>query len=659
MQKQDKDKLFNEGCKLAALGKYIASARCFRAAAELGHAEAPLDCSILFDAMLCSSREEARNLFFHEALNGNAYASAFLFLSWLDFSEDFRNFDLIEARLVLKQAKNLKSELAACAAGDFIIHIIKSKSFRAFCAKVAAEAKKGNPLALRIKGDMCSTGIGLKASTKMGIASYSAAAAKGDEIALCRLGIMQLRGRLSKEKIKKAYMLLRTSAGLGVLQAVFETGNIVLNFFDMFGLKQEDALPHLLLAASRGFAPAMRIIGKMYFYGNLLEEDRDRGLKMLEQAHKAGDALGSLEAGLAYYHRGPLQQKENFKKALELFTAAAERGEPEGWKMLGRMFFKGQVNGKKDEFKAWTCFEEAVGCGSLTARYDLALLFYERSSEADFQKAYRIFLSLAKDGHVPSQFYAGTMLKDGLGAAADIKTAVFWLNKAAKAGYGEASYMLFEMLLRGIPAQGRPLCIKRLLLKAVKDGSPSARELFREGRKTVRLPIMFKEQFFEIFLNCMKKNYISDSSEENLSLFAFALAQAELIVPIKTVKDCKDKGVLRQGANSDKLCELGSSLLGTKSINCSAVICGNTYGEKFLPVFSSRSEIPHKWLELYRFVQVPSDKLIEMFTDFIQVTNTKTFIALDAFSKMLKINKETLSHNIIPEEYKIKPEDNF
>ena len=132
-----KDRLFQEGNRFVTAGNYIAAARAFRAAAETGHSLSPVDCSILFDAMLEGSREAARSLFRREADSGNSMAACCHFLSWLyyDSEGDVSSFDPVYAFKALRQAENLKSAHAEEAAADFFCKYCSDFRFYSFCKK--------------------------------------------------------------------------------------------------------------------------------------------------------------------------------------------------------------------------------------------------------------------------------------------------------------------------------------------------------------------------------------------------------------------------------------------------------------------------------------------------------------------------------------------
>lgn len=703
---QKKDRLFHEGNRFVASGNYIAAARAFRAAAEAGNTVAPHDCSILFEAMLCGSRESARALFRREADSGSSLAACCHFLSWLDYdTDDFSSFDPVYAFKALKQAKNLKSAHAEEAAADYFVNAVQSAGFIAFikrlkeavslssCADSATqEDRQRNETdkvccdfaeAARILGDIFSCGVSVPENHKKALEYYSAAAEKGSVKAIFRIGMHYLYGKGVRQNTQKAFELICCAAGNGLTEAMTETGKIILSESAFLRKEQSGAVPYIVKASELGDMEARRIHGKMLFYGRWLKQDKEKGLKMLEEAHFSGNAQASLDSGLAYYYHGMLQQAANLRCAMDRFSAAAENGSGEAWKMIGRMFFRGETGegrtgrGRRDEAHARDCFEEAVRRGCILARYDLAELFYERAGELDFSKAYELFLQLAYSGHAQSQYRAALMLRDGYGTEQNYEKAHYWLLKASEQGCGEASYQLFEFALRGIPSKAKPEQVLSLLIKALSEGSRSAMLFVRNGRKADHLPLMFKEQFFENFLFNMKEAVLS-GRREAFPFFIFALANAEMLVPVIDIK--KNKTVLNVPDERKKiLAELGTSVLGTGREACSAVIAkipawkikkdivginefpvadskaagniqqlfhsgtGQNIDKKIktevFPFFSRREEIPHAWLKKYRFLPLPAKRCLDMFWKFSLEHNFPAGLVLDPFSGMFSLRQ--------------------
>ncbi|TQV79450.1 sel1 repeat family protein [Exilibacterium tricleocarpae] len=77
------------------------------------------------------------------------------------------------------------------------------------------------------------------------------------------------------------------------------------------------------------------------------------------------------------------------------------------------------------------------------SRYDLA---HRACTEGNFSKAFYLYKSLAEQGYSNAQLYIGESLYLGLGVEKNDLQAVFWLEKAAGAGEGQAMFILGKIL---------------------------------------------------------------------------------------------------------------------------------------------------------------------------------------------------------------------
>jgi TPR repeat protein len=78
--------------------------------------------------------------------------------------------------------------------------------------------------------------------------------------------------------------------------------------------------------------------------------------------------------------------------------------------------------------------------------YDDALKSY---SCVDYDKALRLFMGNAEQGHALSQYMVGVMLSAGQGAPEDDKAAFDWFMRASKQNLADAHYALGDMLKKG------------------------------------------------------------------------------------------------------------------------------------------------------------------------------------------------------------------
>ena len=78
------------------------------------------------------------------------------------------------------------------------------------------------------------------------------------------------------------------------------------------------------------------------------------------------------------------------------------------------------------------------------SQYEQALSYF---NSKNYRKAYELFLPLANAGNVKAQFKLGVLYTKGWGVEKDESAAIYWYEKAAKAGLPKAQYNLGKTLI--------------------------------------------------------------------------------------------------------------------------------------------------------------------------------------------------------------------
>jgi TPR repeat protein len=123
------------------------------------------------------------------------------------------------------------------------------------------------------------------------------------------------------------------------------------------------------------------------------------------------DAVGQYNLAVTY-HRGRGVARD-IKKAVELYTKAANQGLAEAQANLGAMYLQGQGVPK------------------------------------DYENAFLWLLKAATQGNAPAQYNLGAMYHAGLGVPKDYGNALDWYSESAKQDYPLAAYALSCMYYRG------------------------------------------------------------------------------------------------------------------------------------------------------------------------------------------------------------------
>jgi len=183
--------------------------------------------------------------------------------------------------------------------------------------------------------------------------------------------------------------------------------------------ESDDRVLYLSRAADLGDARAMLAMGNGYYWGNFgLPRDHEAALRFYRRAHRAGALQGTV--GVAKMVLKGEGAPRNASEALEHYRAAAERGSADALNGLGYLYFYGEdvdlpdesAGSETSEGSSSSVNEEASGKTSSSTKIQkndtLALEYFRRAAEL---------------GNGDGLVNAGTMLRSGLGAPADVAAA--------------------------------------------------------------------------------------------------------------------------------------------------------------------------------------------------------------------------------------------
>ena len=165
--------------------------------------------------------------------------------------------------------------------------------------------------------------------------------------------------------------------------------------------ESDDRVLYLSRAADLGDARAMLALGNGYYWGNFgLPRDHGVALRFYRRAHRAGALQGTV--GVAKMVLKGEGAPRNASEALEHYRAAADRGSADALNGLGYLYFYG------DEADADVIHPEERSRRTIPKNETLALEY---------------FRAAAALGNGDGLVNAGTMLRSGLGAPADVAAA--------------------------------------------------------------------------------------------------------------------------------------------------------------------------------------------------------------------------------------------
>ncbi|MDR0309878.1 MAG: sel1 repeat family protein [Candidatus Methanoplasma sp.] len=183
--------------------------------------------------------------------------------------------------------------------------------------------------------------------------------------------------------------------------------------------------------AGSGDPDGLYAMGMAYLFGWEVEEDRERGFKLLEAASEKGqpDAM-TLLVRLFMSH----DYLMDIKKAVEYSMNGAEAGISDAQLFLGIAYMDG-VGVGRDYAKAAELFRKSARQGNSEARNSLAFMYQEGLGvEKDGGKAFKLYKNAASAGNINAQYQTGAYYEGGISVKADMKKAAEWYGKAAESG---------------------------------------------------------------------------------------------------------------------------------------------------------------------------------------------------------------------------------
>ena len=176
-------------------------------------------------------------------------------------------------------------------------------------------------------------------------------------------------------------------------------------------------------------------LGLCYAFGWGVAQDFIKAAEWYTKAADQGFPHGQTNLGRCYLDGEGVTQ--DLGKAVELFTKAAEQGFSMGQLNLGFCYNEGK-GVAQDRGKAVDCYQKAAEQGDAHGQYYLACS-YERGEGVaqDLGKAMELLTKAAEQGHAIGQHHLGYCYDRGKSVAQDSGKAVEWFTKAAAQGLAE------------------------------------------------------------------------------------------------------------------------------------------------------------------------------------------------------------------------------
>ncbi len=177
---------------------------------------------------------------------------------------------------------------------------------------------------------------------------------------------------------------------------------------------------------------AQLAMGFLYYYGQGVEEDKERGKELFQSVIEQGYVEGYFGTATT------LQDEEEYEAALEDYTKASEGTEQffigSAMNSIGYMYDYG--NGVEQDYAlAMEWYKKAADLGHTGAMNNIGYMYgYGNGVEQDYETAMEWYKKAAELGHVAAMNNIGWFYVNGYGVEQDYEVAMEWFEKSADLG---------------------------------------------------------------------------------------------------------------------------------------------------------------------------------------------------------------------------------
>jgi TPR repeat protein len=262
------------------------------------------------------------------------------------------------------------------------------------------------------------------------------------------------------------------------------------------------ALPALRSAAEALDARAEYALSRAYLEGYGVDKDVRASRQWLEKS--AGRGYLAAMTALAVKSATGEGGAKNESRALELMTAAADRGFPLAQRNLGHWFYDGAHGAPKDLASAAKWWLAAARQGDAEAQYNFALMRDQgEAGKPDAAEAVVWYEKAAAQGEPSAENNLALKLEDGDGTPRDPKRAFELYQRAADAGNDATAQTNLARLYRdGIGVPVNVTEAQMWYAKAIAQGHEPAKRQLAQLKRHLECLATAQTKVFDVALKC-------------------------------------------------------------------------------------------------------------------------------------------------------------
>lgn len=180
-----------------------------------------------------------------------------------------------------------------------------------------------------------------------------------------------------------------------------------------------------------------------YYYNLACAQKTNKGIedwnlytKYMEKASEMSH-LQAMQCMARLYLKGKHVSKDE-RKAVQLLKKCAELRDGRSCYELYRYYHEHSTEKTNEKYY----LDLAAKLNVSEAQYDLAMLYYNNATDADYQKAFSLFTNAANNGEPCAYYQLALCYRFGHGVPKDMTKAMNMLSEAAKLGHAEAKRII-------------------------------------------------------------------------------------------------------------------------------------------------------------------------------------------------------------------------
>lgn len=235
--------------------------------------------------------------------------------------------------------------------------------------------------------------------------------------------------------LESAYTNFERALEMGKTEANFYLGLLC----DWYGYPEQDyEMARAYYEKCEDDPYAQLTLGCLYYYGNGVEEDKERGKELFQSVISQGCVEGYL--GTAWF----LEDEEEYEAALENYTKVLEGTEQifiaDAMNMIGWMYKNGH-GVEQDYAVAMEWYKKAAALGNANAMNNIGWAYcHGIGAEQDYAAALAWYEKAIDLGNVSAMNNMGYMYQYGEGVESNYAVALEWYEKAAALGNTNAMH---------------------------------------------------------------------------------------------------------------------------------------------------------------------------------------------------------------------------